>query len=123
MRDSISNKISNITYELVCKFFILLGAIIMVNIVMAATLIYFSIMIFGEITNFAYITGGTFFGLMIGMIIDQKNFLRLKKYFLGIQYMRCCKRQLKVIDWYGYEKLVELYADVRSVEQDLLNDE
>ena len=36
--------------------------------------------------------------------------------------MRCCKRQLKVIDWYGYEKLVELDADVRMVERDLLDD-
>ena len=122
MRDSISNKISDITYELVCKFFILLGSIIMVNIAMAATLIYFSIMIFGEVTNFAYITGGTFFGLMIGMILDQKNFLRLKKYFLGIQYMRCCKKHLKLIDGYECEKLIELDADIRSVERDLLDD-
>lgn len=123
MKDSISNKIYNITYELVCKFFILLGSIIMVNIAMGATLIYFSIMIFGEVTKFAYITGGTFFGLMIGMIIDQKNFLRLKKYFLGVQYMRCCKKQLKLIDWYEYEKLVELDADVRHMERELFDDE
>lgn len=123
MKDSIYNKIYLITYELVTKFFILLGSIIMVNIAMGATLIYFSIMIFGEVTKFAYITGGTFFGLMIGMIIDQKNFLRLKKYFLGVQYMRCCKKHLKLIDGYEYEKLVELDADVRHMERELFDDE
>lgn len=122
MKDSIYNKIYLITYELVTKFFILLGSIVMVNIAMGATLIYFSIMIFGEVTKFAYITGGTFFGLMIGMIIDQKNFLRLKKYFLGVQYMRCCKKQLKLIDWYEYEKLVELDADVMHMERELFDD-
>ena len=117
MKESISNKISNITKTLIDKFFVLLGSIILVNIAMGSTLIFFSIMIFGKVTAFAYMTGGTFFGLMIGMIMNERTFLRLKKYILGIHYMKCCKRTLCLID--TYEELLQLNADIMEIEQDL----
>lgn len=86
---------------------------------MGSTLIFFSIMIFGEVTAFAYITGGTFFGLMIGMIISPNNFLKLKKYILGVNYMRYCKKHLNLID--TYEGYLKLNAEIMEVE-DLLKD-
>lgn len=116
MREKLSNKISEITKKAYNKFFILLGCILLSNIMMAFFFILLSYMIFGGMTSVSWFVIGTFLGLAIGMITNERTFLKLEMYILTIRYMHSCKRYLKCHD--SYEDLIKLNTDLMDVEKD-----
>lgn len=116
MREKLSNKISEITKKACNKFFILLGSILLANIMMAFFFVLLSHMIFGGMTSVSWFVIGTFLGLAIGMIMNEKTFLKLQHCILTIKYMHVCRSYLKCHD--SYEDLIKLNTDLMDVEKD-----